>query len=229
MLKIKSKAGIGLAAAVALAIVAGIASGAILTNSTKHHSRGTPVPLSPRTTRLIAANRTTLAHHFAVFHKARLSSTEDEALPATFARELAQQATEPVPVGGLAEPDPSMAVYVGKVTSAARDATVNVWVMPGANDLCIAQVPVSQEHGTVECQSDTNAMAGRLLGTDEGNAGRTTIGLLPGNAGSATVHDRSGVSNQIPVTNGLWVINDDSSADSVSVNGISEPIPLQPH
>lgn len=229
MLKIKSKAGVGLAAAVGLAIVAGIASAAMLTHSTKRHSRGAPVPLSPRTTRLIAANRAALAHHFPAFGKARLSSAGGEALPATFARELAQQATEPVPVGGLAEPDPSMAVYVGKATSAARDTTVNVWVMPGVNDLCIAQVPVSQEHGTVECQSDTNAMAGRLLGTDEGSAGSTTIGLLPGNASSATVHDRSGANSQIPVTNGLWVVNNDPGADSVSVSGISEPIPLQPH
>jgi hypothetical protein len=230
MLNIRSKTGAGIAIAVVLAIVAGIgiASGAILTHSTKGHSRGKPVPLTPRTSRLIAANQAVLARRFPVFHKAHISAST-QALPETFAKELAQQATEPVPLGGLAEPDPSMAVYVGQAASAASGGTVNVWVMPGANDLCIAQVPVSAVHGSVECQSDENAAAGRLMGTDEGRIGSTTIGLLPGSATSATVHNSDGTNNQIPVTNGLWVVNNDPEADSVSVSGIDQPIPVRPH
>lgn len=229
MLRIRRKAGMGVATIVALGSVAGIgiASGSILSHSSKPRSRGTSVPLSHSVVRQIAANRSVLARSFRVFHKANVSSAAGgHALPATFAKKLAQQATDPVPQGGLAEPDPSMATFVGAVTTAAR-GTLNVWAIPGANDLCIAEVPSTNKGGSDECASDQDAAAGKLIGADEGSGNSSTvIGLLPGSPASVTVHHSSGANGQLPVTNGLWVLNDDRQAVSVSASGVNGSIPI---
>jgi hypothetical protein len=226
MVTIRRKVGAGVATIVAVGTVAGmgIASASILSHSGKPHSRGPSVRISPTATRKVAANLSVLARSFRVFHNATASSAR--VLPATFAKELAQQATDPVPRGGLAEPDPSMATFVGTATTTAR-GTLNVWVMPGANDICIAEVPSTNRGGSVECASDQDAKAGKLIGADEGSGSSSTvIGLLPGSSSSVTVHHSAGADDQLPITNGLWVLNDDRLAVSVSAIGVNGAIAI---
>lgn len=226
--KIKRRASAGIVTVLALGAVVGVglASGATSTHrkiTTKHAA---PASLSRTAVSRTAKNRAVLARSFPVFNKARVASAGSVALPVGFAEKLAQQATNPVPPGGLAEPDPSMAVYVGTATTAVH-GTVNVWAMPGANDLCMATLPTTDKGGSVECASDSHAAAGELLGADEGRAGSSTvIGLLPGSPASVTVQQSNGASAQVSTTNGLWVVNNDPRAVSASTSSVSGTIPI---
>jgi hypothetical protein len=207
-------------------VVLGTATGVGVANSTHSRTRNPTARLSHAAVRRIAANRAVLARSFPVLAKARATAAGALSLPSPFADELAAQATKPVPTGALGEPDPSLAAYVGSVITAAH-GTLNVWAIPGPNDLCMAMLPTTDRGGDVECQSDGGAVGGQLSGAEEGSGGASTIiGLLPGSPASLIVHESDGAAAQVPVRNGLWVINNDRHAVSVTGAGVSGSVAI---
>ena len=104
---------------------------------------------------------------------------------------------------------------------------MQIWLIPGASGVCIAEVAKTSTSTT--CASDQEAAAGGLNGLLKSSGGAVTdFGVLPGSATSATVTDKNGTTATISVTNGLWAINDDSQATSVSAPGLSSPVALSP-
>jgi hypothetical protein len=210
----------------ALVVVLGVAAGLGIAEGAGSN-RGVPTVIPHAVIRRIAANTTVLDRRFPILGRARASSAGGTALPPVFAEELAQNVAKPVPAGGLDEPDPSLAVYVGSVNTAVR-GTLNVWALPGANDLCIAKIPSSDKGGSVECQSDQSADEGGLFGVDYGPGGQSTVvGLLPGSPSSVAIHQSDGTSTTTAATNGLWVVNDDPQAVTATASGVGA-ISIQP-
>jgi hypothetical protein len=184
------------------------------------------VALSRHALARIESNRSALSHAFPLLTAGKAASGSAHPLPESWAREFATQAAKPVPAGGLAEPDPDLAVYVGQVQSAVS-GTLNVWAMPGANDLCLAKIPTVGKGAGVQCVSDANAAAGALSGVDEGPHGvSTAIGLIPRGATTVTVHHSVGPDSTVPATDGLWVINNDPHATSITASTVSGTVAI---
>jgi hypothetical protein len=216
------------AALVAAALVAAAVALAVGTAAATHsHRVGTRSAVLPHgLADRIESNRRALARSFPLLTAAHAASVRALSLPEPFQREFAEQATKSVPAGALGEPDPAMAVYIGQVSSAATGA-LNVWAMPGPNDLCLARIPITNKGAAVECQSNAAAAAGGLVGVDGGsNGGSTVLGLLPGDASQVTVHRSGGADVVVPATEGLFVINNDPRAAGVSTSTLSRMVPL---
>jgi hypothetical protein len=179
---------------------------------------------------LITANRKTLAYHFPLLRNAHRATAGGQAvIPEPFAGELAQQAVKPVPAGGLGEPDPTMATYVGLLATSARGEE-RAWVIPGPNDICLATLPVTNKGGSVSCQADRTAAEGKMVGWEEGPQGHSSvIGIAPSGAPSVAVHESGGHEKDVQTQQGVWVLNDDPSAVSVSAGSLSSSIPSPVH
>lgn len=222
-------------AAVALALLSAavvVGTGLATASSRRPGVRIRPhaVSLPKSVARQAARNEAALARRFPMFRKARATSADAHPLPSVFMDRLLAQAANPVPAGALAEPDPYLAVYLGTASSPSLD-TINIWAMPGANDLCMAEVPAKSIHGggSVTCESDENAAAGQLVSVNERpTGGATIIGLVPGAASQVVVHQQDGNTLHVPVTNGLWTVGNDSQAASATVAGASGTIVLPP-
>jgi hypothetical protein len=217
---------------ISLIVVAALVAAAVAVavgTATAHQSRrlnarhvAIPHELAAR----VAANRTLLARRFPLLTAARAASSASLALPDKYATEFAEQASKPVPPGALGEPDPALAVYVGSVSTTV-DGTLNVWAIPGPNDLCIAKIPTTERGAGVECQSNADAAAGGLVGIDEGSDGSSTeIGLLPGSVAQVTIHQSTGADVVAPATAGLWVVNNDPQAVAVSATSVDGTVPI---
>jgi hypothetical protein len=207
-----------LALAAAAAVVVGSATATLPTKPR--------VALSKSALARVRSNRKALARAFPLLTAANAASGFSHPLPENWAHEFAKQAAKAVPAGGLGEPDPDLAVYVGQVSSAVS-GTLNVWAMPGPNDLCIAKIPTSGKGAGVECQSNADAAAGMISGIDEGSNGTSAaIGLLPGGATKAAIHHSGGADSTISATNGLWIVNDDPQATGITASTVSGTVSI---
>jgi hypothetical protein len=215
-----------IAAMVALvALLVGIA----VANGGQRHRRIQHPVVPPQIAARITANRRTLAHHFPLLRSSHRASDGLAVIPEPFAGELAQQATKPVPAGGLGEPDPTMATYVGLLATSARGEE-RAWVIPGPNDICIATLPVTNKGGSLSCQADRTAAEGKMVGWEEGPQGHSTvIGIAPNGAPSVAVHESGGREKDVQTQHGVWVLNDDPNAVSVSIGSLSTSIPSPVH
>lgn len=212
------------------ALVGGIlalaaATAVVVSSATATRQTKPRVALSRGGLARIQSNRKALSRAFPLLAAAKAASGATLSLPENWARVFAEQATKPVPAGGLGEPDPDLAVYVGQVTSAVS-GTLNVWAMPGPNDLCIAKIPTSGRGAGVQCASNADAAAGQLSGIDGLNGASAAIGLLPGGATTVVIHHSGGADSTIPATNGLWVVNNDPRATGITASTVGGTVPI---
>ncbi len=198
--------------AIAVALGTSLASGAPHASVPRRAIAAGRTPLPAPLLARISRNRRALAHHFPALTRAR-AGTAVTALPERASEEINAIAHSDTPQGRIA-PDPALAEYLGSIDAAALQSTMRVWLVPGANGVCLAEVTATSFGST--CVSDAEALSGGLTGTLETKAGLTTFGVIPGSASTASIEQTDGTTRPVAVSNGLWAVNGDPQAVSLA-------------
>jgi hypothetical protein len=204
--------------AIGVALATTLASGSTVIRHPRRSITHGRLPLTAGVAAKSLRNRSKLAHQFTALRPglARAGSAAT-ALPQRLSEEVTSIAHSDTPQGRIA-PNPALAVYVGSIDVEALGSEMRLWLIPGANGVCLAE-SAGDTNGTT-CASDAEAAAGGLTGTLQTKSGLTTYGVIPGSATMATVSQQGGGQRTVPVENGLWVLNGDPQAVSLSISGV---------
>lgn len=211
---------------IGVGLAVGLASGSL---SKQLHPeriiRGGHTPLGAGVVANSARNERVLARRFPALRAAH-SSSALPALPSIFVEEILSMDHTDTPQGRIA-PNPALARYVGSIEVSALESAMAVWLVPGADGVCIVEVATGATGTT--CATDAEAAAGALSGLLDTKSGVTAYGVLPGNSTIATVAQADGSAQTIPVRDGLWVANDDPQAVSLAAStGVRFALPKPP-
>lgn len=115
---------------------------------------------------------------------------------------------------------PSQLAVPGVETGAAKQVQasngISLWVVPGANKICVEDATYAGVCGTVS-SADSGSL---IMLTGDANGAHTVIGLVPDGNSSVALHHPDGSTSTVPVVNNVYSVSA-ADLDGVTVHTAS--------